>query len=100
MADVTPAQVLDLPMQQNDSGADTIRGYLLALLAAVWTKGEGFSGKRPFGSSSWEGDLYVALVRSGAIDGGLDEDGYLDTLSDDEECKGDRLITEAIRSLH
>lgn len=99
MAGLTPAQVLDLPMEENDSGERTVRGYLIRLLAMVWAEGEGFSGKRPFGNSSWEGDIYVALVRGGAIDGGLDEDGYLETLSQDEEARGDRLIAGAIESL-
>jgi hypothetical protein len=99
MADLTLAQVLDLPMRPNDSGADTVRGYLIALLAAVWAEGEGFSGKRPFGNSSWEDGIYATLVRGGVIDGGLDEDGCLETLSDEEERKGQHLITEAIKSL-
>lgn len=55
------ADILRLPMQPNDSGAITIGGYLQALLARLWTDGEGFSGKRPFGNSGWEDDLLEAL---------------------------------------
>lgn len=37
--------VLDTPMEENGSGADTIRGYLKALLTRLWEEGEGFGGK-------------------------------------------------------
>ena len=62
-------KILDLEMEPNDAEATTIREYLKALLEAVWSEGEGFSGKRPFGNSSWEYDLYRALVKGGSING-------------------------------
>lgn len=99
MAHLGPEAILNLPLPPNDSGADTVRGYLIALLAAVWAEGEGFSGKRPFGTSSWEGDLFIALVRAGVIEGELDADGYLDSLARDEEAKGQEIILRAIRAL-
>lgn len=34
--------VLNCPMEDNDSGANTIRGYLIALLTTLWEEGEGF----------------------------------------------------------
>lgn len=77
-ADPTPRQVLDLPLPDNDSGADTVRGYLVALLAAVWDEGEGFSGKRPFGNSGWHGDFDQAFIKAGLVPGQLDEDGWVD----------------------
>lgn len=88
--------VLDIEMQENDSGANTIRGYLKALLWTLFNEGEGFSGKRPFGNSSWEYDLYIALVAAKAVDGTLTEDGYIDTVDYKEANK---LIFEAIESL-
>lgn len=78
MAELTPQQVLDLPMGENDAKASTICGYFVALLVEVLRDGEWFSGKQPFGNSGWEGELYVALVRAGVVDGRIDEDGYLD----------------------
>lgn len=54
--------VLNCPLEENDSGADTVKGYLKALLFTLWDEGEGFSGKRPFGNSAWEYDLTDALV--------------------------------------
>ena len=58
-------EVLDCPMQENDSGAYTVKGYLKALLIAVWDEGESFSGKRPFGNSGWDSDILDALVDAG-----------------------------------
>lgn len=59
----------------SDVGSGTIREYLHALLLAVWEEGEGFSGKRPFGNSGWEFDLYVPLAKEGFLDlGPLDRD--------------------------
>jgi len=87
---------LDIPMQINDAKASTIKDYLKALLWALYNEGEGFSGKRPFGNSSWEFELYIALVKAGAVAGSLTEDGYLDEVDTRE---ADKLIFEAIESL-
>jgi hypothetical protein len=88
-------QVLNVPMQDDDSGATTVRGYLVALAAAVWGEGEEFSGKRPFGNSGWHWDVYAALVKAGLLDGTFDEYGGLDA---DPE-KGDELIAAALKAL-
>jgi hypothetical protein len=93
--DPSPADVLACPMDDNDAGADTIRAYLVALLAELWKQGEGFGGKRPFGNSGWEYELYGALAKAGYVKATFD-DGYLD----DVDIKaGDRLIAAAIESL-
>jgi hypothetical protein len=70
-------KILALPLEDNDAGAATICDYLCALLKAVWTEEEGFSGKRPFGNSGWKSNIEVALVEAGAVEGEIDEDGYL-----------------------
>jgi hypothetical protein len=44
---------------------DTVRDYLKGLLQNLWIEGEGFSGKRPFGNSGWEYDLYQPLIAVG-----------------------------------
>jgi len=54
----------------------TVREYLRMLLMAVWNEGEGFSGKRPFGNSGWEGDIFDPLVKAGFIPGTIDPYGY------------------------
>lgn len=95
----TPEQILATPMEDNDAGADTIRGYLIALVEKIWREAEGFSGKRPFGNSSWQSDLYIPLAKAGYIVATFDEDGYLDEIAQDEEDKADDMIAEAIRAL-
>lgn len=67
--------VLKLPMQENDAGAATVGDYLRSLLRTLWSEGESFSGKRPFGNSNWEDELYNALFVGGFV-GGFVEDGY------------------------
>ena len=88
--------VLDLPMEKNDANAKTIRDYLKTLLATVWEDEESFSGKRPFGNSGWQGDVYQALVAGGAIIGTVDEDGYA---TDYDRNEAAAIIQKAIRSL-
>lgn len=89
---MTPQQILELPMPDNDAKAATIRDYFVSVAAKVWKDGEAFSGKRPFGNSDWQADVYTALISEGVIEG--DEDGYpLD------EREADRIILEAIRAI-
>lgn len=95
----TPQQILDLPMQPNDSGADTVRGYLVALLAKLWQEGDGFSGKYPFGNSSWEWDVYAALVAAGYANNPFDKDGYVTSVNDFDERAAKQLIADAIAAL-
>jgi hypothetical protein len=90
------AALLDLPLPANDSGATTVRGYLLELLAEVWRCEEGFSGKRPFGNSSWQHDVYFPMVAAGLIDGEFDANGDREDADTDT---GERLILAAIKAL-
>lgn len=61
----------------------TVRDYLRVLLTTLWSEQEEFSGKRPFGNSGWEYDLYAPLIKAGHIEGSLDEDGYVVTITND-----------------
>lgn len=97
--------LLDLPMGDNDANAATIRGYLKALLSELWDKGEGFSGKRPFGNSGWERELYFPLVKAGRVAGKIEKyetygDGEKETLEkiEDKNAAND-LIFKAIEQL-
>lgn len=65
-------------MESMDIDAPTIGAYLIALLRQVWEDGEGFNGKRPWGNSGWEFEVYEALVRGGLIPGKFDSCGYLE----------------------
>lgn len=60
-------QILACPMDQNDAYADTVGEYLSELLKEVWTQEQGFSGKRPFGNSAWQWEVYEALGKAGII---------------------------------
>lgn len=63
----------------SDAGDNlTVREYLCRLLAAVWEEEEGFDGKRPFGNSGWQRDVYAALIGAGFIEGKLDSNGSID----------------------
>jgi hypothetical protein len=89
--------ILNTPMQDNDADAKTIREYLTKLLLKVWKEGEGFNGKRPFGTSSWEYDIYRALAKGGHVTGmEYDEDGDIAYFSDMQRTRADRMITESI----
>ena len=90
------SRLLALELSRNDSGAGTVRGYLVALLRKLWRDGEGFSGKRPFGNSGWEYDLYAPMVKAGLVTGTLDEDGYIETV---DTKAADKLVLAAIASL-
>lgn len=72
------ARVLALPMQPNDADATTIRDYLIKLLGGVWEHTEGFDGKRPFGNSGWQHELYQTLAEAGMVISGQDRYGDLD----------------------
>lgn len=76
---MTPQEVLEIKFKSRDLGKTlTIREFLVQLLETLWEEEEGFSGKRPFGNSGWQGDVERALVRAGAVPGRLDEYGDLD----------------------
>ncbi|MFI7073495.1 hypothetical protein [Micromonospora sediminicola] len=92
----TARQVLDLPMPTNDADAPTVRAYLIELLAKVWEEGECFNGKRPFGNSGWDYDLYPPLITAGLVAGKLDEDGWIEEVDD---RAASRLVAAAIREL-
>lgn len=92
--------VLNLPIDPDHNGAraKTIGEYLVALLLKLWREGDEFSGKKPFGDSGWEYELYYPLVQFGVVDGKLDDNGELYEDNFDSR-QADRVIAEAIRSL-
>lgn len=93
--EVTGKLILSLYMKDNDANATTIRDYLLALLKGVWTHGEGFDGKRPFGNSGWESELFSALAAVDLINATVEDGEYYDH----DEAEGRRLINLAIDAL-
>lgn len=88
--------VLDLPMEENDADAKTVRDYLKKLLVEIVTEQESFSGKRPFGNSGWIYDLYKPLVKARRVKGELCEMGYI---MDIDGVNAEKLILKAIADL-
>jgi hypothetical protein len=89
-------RILDLRLDGNDADAATVREYLIALLSELWTGEQGFSGKRPFGNSGWQYDIYIPLMRAGMISGELDERGYVIEM---DRVAGTQLVLRAIAAL-
>ena len=78
----------------SDAGDDlTIREYLEKLLSTLWDEQEGFSGKRPFGNSGWEYDLYKPLIESKLIEGKIDECGDIGKF---DETKANEYVRKLI----
>ena len=88
MTTVTPQELLDMPLPPNDANADTVRGYLIALLTELWREEEGFDCKRPFGNSGWQHDIYQPMADAGLIK---------DTWGD--RAKAEQMVIEAIKAL-
>ena len=80
---------------ENDDFEDdlTIGGYFELLLSTLFQETECFNGKRPFGNSGWEYDLYKPLIKAGAMPGTIDEDGYIDEC---DNAAGDLVVFNLI----
>jgi len=89
-------EVLCCPMLPNDANAGTVGEYLLKILRNVWEDGEGFSGKRPFGNSGWEYDIYYSLAEEGLIDATVDDEGEYIKL---DKATGHKLVKQAIMAM-
>lgn len=87
--------ILKIKMTQNDAGASTIQDYLKCLLKNLWQDGEVFSGKRPFGNSGWEYELYLPLIQSGIVGGSVNQDG----IQSFDEINANKAIFDAIDAL-
>ena len=75
---------LDLRLDSDAGNNITIRQYLFELLNTLWNEGESFSGKRPFGNSGWDYELFTPLVKSGFISGSYDDEYGLDDMDEKE----------------
>jgi hypothetical protein len=75
---------LNAIIDHSDAGDDiTVRQYFSSLLRTMWEEEEGFSGKRPFGNSGWQGEIHAALIGAGYLKGKV-VDGYGE-VDDDRE---------------
>lgn len=71
----------------------TLRQYFYDLMSTLWCEGEGFNGKRPFGNSGWDYEIYIPLVRAGLVKGRIDDDGYIAEL---DEAEANEFVLENI----
>jgi hypothetical protein len=87
MKNVNYEGALGLKVDGDDAGTNlTIREYLRELLLTLWMEEEGFSGKRPFGNSGWQHDVYAPLVKAGFIKGTVDEEWNNVDVADEEKA--------------
>lgn len=96
MTTFTAQQILALPMGDNDAHATTIGDYFARLAEQAWIEEEGFSGKRPFGNSGWQHEVYHALVTNKVITGEIDNYGYVE---DYDGHAADQIITSVLKFL-
>lgn len=92
MTKLTNSEILALKLDNKI----TIREYLYSLLYELWKEGECFSGKRPFGNSGWEYDLYKPLVEAKLVKGKLDEFGFIEEV---DEKKANKIVFDLIRAM-
>lgn len=79
----------------SDAGDNiTVRDYLFKILMMVWDEGEGFDGKRPFGNSGWDYELYRVLVMNGFTPGKIDNDGCIKSI---DKCVAHEYVSGLIR---
>lgn len=96
-------EILDKPYGYFDNHIDAfcLRDYFKVLLLTLWEEGEGFSGKRPFGNSGWEWDIYHCLISIGAVAGTveLDGDGFVSDSYGYDEDEMNGLVGELIHHI-
>lgn len=91
------SEIAELEFYSSDLGELlTIREYLKTLLKTLWIEGEGFSGKRPFGNSGWQFDLYLPLIAAGVVKGKLDDEGFIEEV---DEKAASNIIKQVIETL-
>lgn len=73
----------------------SLSNYLKQLLLDLWSWGENFKSKRPYGYSDWQFDAYKALIVGGFISGSIDQYGYVENLDPQE---ADRYILDLIKN--
>ena len=93
--------ILDSVFIEDDISSEpiTVRQYFLALLRTLWMQEEGFSGKRPFGNSGWQRELYTHLVKEGYLAGEVYEDEGVWYLESYDHREAQKLVLALIDAL-
>jgi hypothetical protein len=88
MTDPLGIEILALPMGRNSVDADTVRDYLAATLARLWSDGVVYT--------AWRHELYEALAKTKLIDIRTDKGGFVTWV---DESHADELVRSAITAL-
>lgn len=92
--------IADLEFQSTEMSDSqvTIRQWLGELLSRVWIEKDEFSGKRAFGNSDWEYEIYNVLIQEGVVAGMVGVFGDIE-ISFTERDKADKIILQLIIEL-
>lgn len=92
---MTKEEILNLPVDVigDNPGIKTIKDYFHALLLNLWVKGQNFDSKRPWKNGGWKYEVYAVLIQHKLISGSLDEEGFVESMDEDE---ADRFITREL----
>ena len=94
---MTNEEILNIKFMSMDLNRKiTIKEYFKELLKRLWVEEECFSGKRPFGNSGWQYDLYKPLIENNLVTGIIDENGYVDEC---DNSTADKIIHNLIKFL-
>lgn len=99
---MTGSELLDVIFEADSHNGSymSLREWLKSLLATLWEEGEGFSGKRPFGDSGWDWQLYADLANaSPQFRETINARYYDEEMEDFDEAKAEELISDAIANL-
>lgn len=69
---ITGKEILHIPLDSNasqESGSETVGGYLIRLAELQWRRRDGIDGKRPFGTGGWRWDIWRSLAKAGVVPG-------------------------------
>lgn len=77
----------------------TIRSYLKSLLVTLWDDPESFSGKRPFGNSGWQYDLYLPLIKANVVSGRVSSDEEDECVEECDSWECDKVILNCINHI-
>lgn len=98
LEEIKTISLLEFTSMEMDDSDVTIRQWLGELLCRVWMEKNEFSGKRAFGNSDWEYEVYKVLIHEGIIHGGIDDYGEVE-ISYEERIKANNIILEVITEI-
>jgi len=96
-ADASIGDIVFHPRGRGLPGTMTIREFLKEILMRCWDEYDCFYGKRPFGDSGWQWDLYEAIGKAKKVPCAYDDDEF--NITFENRKIADNMIRDLIRSL-